>query len=206
MATLMMQKFGRSIPPLHQLCYAHRLQLVIHDVFYQRNTVCPEKVSHYSSESETDECEIDEVINEMEDSDGLTIVSPEQENALALNLDISGIVKKVRRVAKLLMHSPLKNEILQNYVEEKHSNGLQLILDCKTRWSSFLYMLERIVKIQMPVQMALLDLNSDIKISDEEFGQISLIVQSLGPFKIAVEALCRRDANFITAEATIKFT
>lgn len=61
-------------------------------------------------------------------------------------------------------------------------------------------MLERIVWIQIPVQKAFLDLNSDIKISDEEFGQISHIIQALGPINKAVEALCRRDSNFITAE------
>ena len=144
-------------------------------------------------------------MTEMEDSDGLTIVGTEQEDALELNFDISGIVGKVRRVSKLFKRSPLKDEILQNYVKEKHSNGLQLILDCKTRWSSLLNMLERIGEIQIPVQKALLDLNSDIKISDEEFGQISRIVHSLGPIKIAVEALCRRDANLITGEATLKF-
>ena len=203
----MMRKFGRIIPPLHQLCYAHGLQLVIHDVFYQKNTVCPEKFSNFGSgsESETDVCENYVVIDEMEDSDGLTIVGTEQEDALELNFDISGIVGKVRRVSKPFKRSPLKDEILQNYVKEKHSNGLQLILDCKTRWSSLLNMLERISEIQIPVQKALLDLNSDIKISDEEFGQISRIVHSLGPIKIAVEALCRRDANLITGEATLKF-
>ena len=62
-----------------------------------------------------------------------------------------------------------------------------------------------IVKLQIPVQKTLLDLNFDIKISDEEFSQISHIVQALDPIKIAVEALSNRDANFITAEATIKF-
>ena len=122
-----------------------------------------------------------------------------------INLDISHMINKIRRVSKLFKHSPLKNEILQNYVKEKHSNGLQLILDCKPRWSSLLNMLERIVEIQITVQKTLLDLNSDIKIGDEEFSQISHIVQALGPIKIAVEALCRRDANFITAEVTIIF-
>ena len=120
----------------------------------------------------------------------------------SLNLDISHIFKKVRRVSKLFKRSPLKNEILQNYVKEKHSNGLH---DCKTRWSSLLNMLERIVEIQIAVQKTLLDLNSDIKIGDEEISQISHIVQALGLIKIAVDALCRRDANFISAEATIKF-
>ena len=85
----MMQKFGRLIPTLHQL--------VIHDVFI--------KISHDSSE--TDECENDETVDEVEDSDGLTILGTEQENALMLNLDISHIVNKVRRVSKLFKRSPL---------------------------------------------------------------------------------------------------
>ena len=59
--------------------------------------------------------------------------------------------------------------------------------------------------MKLPVQKALLDLTIDINLSDEEFTQISNIVYALDPIKIAVEAICRRDANFITAEVTIKF-
>ena len=95
------------------------------DVFYRKDTVSHEKISNYSSE--TDESENDETVDEMEGSDGLTIVGTE--HALRLNLNISHMVNKVRRVAKLFKRSPLKNEILQNYVKEKHSNGLQLILN-----------------------------------------------------------------------------
>ena len=36
--------------------------------------------------------------------------------------------------------------------------------------------------------------------------QISNIVHALDPVKIAVEAICRRDANFITAETRIEFS
>ena len=48
----MMKKFGQLITTPHQLCYAHGLLLVIHDVFYQKDTVCPEKMSDYSSETD----------------------------------------------------------------------------------------------------------------------------------------------------------
>ena len=59
----------------------------------------------------------------MKDTDGLTVTgSMEQENALKLNADIWGIVNKVRWIVKLFKRSPLKNEILQAYVEEKYSN------------------------------------------------------------------------------------
>ena len=121
-----------------------------------------------------------------------------------LRIDIDGVVNKVRIIVELFKRSPLINEVLQTYVREKHPNGLQLILDCKTRWSSLLNMLERILKISVPVKESLLDLNIEIKLTDEEFTKVSFVVQALQPFKIAVEALCWRDANFISAEATIK--
>ena len=64
---------------------------------------------------------------------------------------------------------------------------------------------ERIIKIKLPVQKALLDLGVQINLSGIEFFQIESITEALSPMKIAIEALCRRDANLITAEATIKF-
>ena len=78
-------------------------------------------------------------------------------------------------------------------------------MDCRTRWSTLLNMVERIVKLRIPVHKALLDLNIDIKLNNEEFQQINTIVQALDPIKLAVQALCRREANLITAEATMKF-
>ena len=67
-------------------------------------------------------------------------------------------------------------------------------------------MLERIIKIKLPVQSALLDLGVQIDLSDLEFTQIEFLTKTLSPIKIDVEALCRRDSNLITAEATIKFS
>ena len=105
-----------------------------------------------------------------------------------------------------LKRSPLKNEILQRYVKEIYPNGLNVILDCKTRWSSLVNMLERIIQIKLPIQKALLDLGyEDINIRDQEIEVISSIVEAINPIKIALEAICRRDANLITAEATVKF-
>ena len=177
---------------------------MIHDLFYQKHNSSTE--GSYSNSSETEE--YDEELFEELDVDGLTVIGDldtEQENILMLRFDIDGVVNKVRKIVKLFKRSPLRNEVLQTYVREKHPNGLQLILDCKTRWSSLLNMLERILKISVPVQKSLLDLNIDIKLTDEEFTQVSFVVQALQPIKIAVEALCRRDANFISAEATILF-
>ena len=43
------------------------------------------------------------------------------------------IIKKVREVVKMFKKSPLKNSILQKYVQEEFGKDLQLISDCKTR-------------------------------------------------------------------------
>ena len=61
-------------------------------------------------------------------------------------------------------------------------------------------MLARFVKLKILVQKALLDLNSDTQLSDVDFAHISNIVHPLDPIRLAVEALCRRDANFINAK------
>ena len=127
------------------------------------------------------------------------------QNALALNFDISKIVTKVRRIVKIFKRSPLKTETLQKYVKETYPNGLNVVLDCKTRWSSLVTMLERTIKIKLSIQKALLDLGEDIYLSDQEIAVMSSIVEALNPIKIALEALCRRDTNLITAEATVKF-
>ena len=153
--------------------------------------------------SGTDE---DENISDDEEDGGCTVqIETEQENRIGLSYDISDIVARVRQIVKLFKRSPLKNETLQKYVKEIYPNGLNLILDCKTRWSTLLDMLERIIKIKLPVQKALLDLGVQIDLSDLEFTQIEFLTKTLSPIKIAVEALCRRDSNLITAEATIKF-
>ena len=99
----------------------------------------------------------------------------------------------------------MKNETLQKYVKERYPNGLNVLLDFKTRWSSLLNMLERIAQIKFPIQKALLDLDEDIYVSDQEFSMISSIDEALNPIRNAVETLCRRDTNLITAEATVKF-
>ena len=65
-------------------------------------------------------------------------------------------------------------------------------------------MLARIIQLKLPVQKALLDLGAIENLSDQNFIRIESIAKALTPIKIAIEALCRRDANLIIAEATIK--
>ena len=196
-----MKKLGRIVPTFQQLCYAHGLQLAIQDVFYRNQSIRTESVDT----SETDEQDENDN-DESDDDDGLLVLGSTAEIPIVLNLDTYEMVNKVRRIVKIFKRSPLKNEILQRYVKEIYPNGLNVILDCKTRWSSLVNMLERIIQIKLPIQKALLDLGyEDINIRDQEIEVISSIVEAINPIKIALEAICRRDANLITAEATVKF-
>ena len=126
-----------------------------------------------------------------DDDDGGIIVlnTPEQENSTELCCDINDIVTKIRGIVKQFKRSPLINEILQKYVRETHPNGLNLILDFKTRWSSLLDMLARIIQLKLLVQKALLDLGAIENLSDQDFIRIESITKALTPIKIAVEAL-----------------
>ena len=45
-------------------------------------------------------------------------------------------------------------------------------------------MLERIVQNKLPIQKALLVLDEDIYISDQEFSMISSVVEALSPIKM----------------------
>ena len=66
----------------------------------------------------------------------------------------------------------------------KEENGLNVILDCKTRWSSLVNMLERIVKIKVPIQRRCW---IGLYVNDEEFRLKSSIVDALSPIKKSTE-------------------
>ena len=106
---------------------------------------------------------------------------------------------------KFFRRSPLKNENLQKYVKEEIGHELQLILDVKTRWNSLENMLVRFLKLRIPICKALIDQKVKSLISDEDFQFVGDIVQSLTPIRLCAEALGRKDATLMTAEAAFGF-
>ncbi|KAJ6632695.1 hypothetical protein Bhyg_17130, partial [Pseudolycoriella hygida] len=92
------------------------------------------------------------------------------------------------------------------YVKADFGKERQVILDTRIRWSSLSMMVKRFYEIRDCIKKALVDIQSAISIEDWEVELIDEIVGSLEPIQAAVEALCRRDSNLITADATIIFT
>ncbi|UYV74205.1 BRPF1 [Cordylochernes scorpioides] len=120
---------------------------------------------------------------------------------------INEVTKKARVVVKLFNRSPLKNEILLNYMRQDNriSTSMCLMLDCRTRWDSLLNMLERLLSVKSAIQKALIDVNANVRLTDEDFDIMTQLISALKPFRAAVAAICRRVATLLTAEATVKF-
>ena len=151
-----MVKFGKSIPCEHQLCYAHGIHLAVCDVLYGKNATA---ISATESEEIRDEDDSPYLRQDedLENEDFSTAVDLENDccevdisyespvNCDTIN--VSMIISKVRKIARFFRKSPLKNQILQKYVQEEHGKKLQLMLDSKTRWNILLAMLERILEI-----------------------------------------------------------
>ena len=127
--TAVMVKFRKSIPWEHQLCYVHGIHLAVCDVLYGKNATV---ISATESEEMRDQedspylCQDEELENEAFS----TAVDLENDccevdisNESPVNYDtinFSMIISKVRKIARFFRKSPLKNQIIQKYVQEGH--------------------------------------------------------------------------------------
>ncbi|UYV82685.1 hypothetical protein LAZ67_22000547 [Cordylochernes scorpioides] len=102
--------------------------------------------------------------------------------------NMNEVTKKARVVVKLFKRSLLKNEILLNYMRQDNriSTSMCLILDCRTRWDSLLNMLERLLSVKSAIQKALIDVNANVHLTDEDFDIMT-------------------QTRLLTEEATVKF-
>lgn len=201
-----MKKLGSLLNCQQQLCFAHGIHLAVIDVLYNSRNPQQSEESEDPEQGVNDDDDDDEDKQDLEGSIQF-IQEPEAEEILEFtaNYDINYTITSVRKIVQIFRRSPIKNRILQNYVKTKLGKELSLILDCKTRWNSLVDMLERFILLKDCIQKALIDLGNPVTISDTEFGLLSNIVSCLEPIKLTVEALCRRDANLCTADASFRF-
>lgn len=213
-----MKKVGKLLPIIQQLCFAHAIQLAIISVLYSTSIQSDlYEIEEDNLQIDNDE-EIDEPIEVLNNSDDDSDDDPDQDGFLIQNetsaeIDIAHemigpVIKKVRKIVLLFKRSPTKNEnYLQKYVKIEFGKVLHLKMDCKTRWSSLFLMLERFNLLKTCIQKAFLDFATDdsLKMNETEFKIISDLVLLLAPIKATVEALCRQDANLITADIAMEF-
>lgn len=222
-----MKKVGRICTCDQQLCLTHGVQLAVLDVLYQKTK--PKTVKAHDKQSEGndgDESNDDDENDEQESDDDEDDIGEDDLFSFAENFDevdgsfvlaadegvtrelpdnLKGAVNKVRQIVKKFKNSPLKNDILQSYITNEFKSESQLIIDCKTRWNSLLDMCDIFCVLEKPIRKALVDVGDGLNIDEEELTIVSEIVEALKPVKAAVEALCRRDANLLTADAILSF-
>ena len=187
-----MKKLGKISQFRHQLCYAHGLHLAVCDILYKAS------VANASVEDCNDEDE--EIFAE-----SLTTAIPTTNEIPTFNPRIEDVLKKVRKVVKLFRKITVKNEVLQKNVVAEQKKELSLVLECKTRWSSMFEMIDRFLLLKRCIIKALLDLSTAIDISETEFAFLDDLKCVLEPVKLALEALCRRDATLLTAKGIFSF-
>ena len=108
-------------------------------------------------------------------------------------------------MVEIYRRSPVKNEVLQKYVLLKQNKEFSLVLDCKTHWSSMYEIIERFIYLKKCISKALLDLSIEHDISTAEFLFLNNPKCTLEPIKLAIDALCCKDATLLTAEGISQF-
>lgn len=227
-----MLKVGKISTPDQQLCLAHGIQLAVLDVLYGKKENEPNSDDATINDKdclveivESDDIEendlfafAEDVVNEEESMNELNTTSEEDEyfnvdfsqkrDAPELVENYKHVVDNVRTIVKKFKRSPVKNDVLQCYIRSEFGQELQLKLDCKTRWNAMFDMLDRFHEVRKPIKKALVDIvdDDDLDIEEHELRIVSEMVEALKPVKAAVEALCRRDANLLTADAILSFT
>ncbi|GBM88966.1 hypothetical protein AVEN_269064-1 [Araneus ventricosus] len=178
------------------------------DILYEKNIEREEEHQEITfNESDTD----DEDTNDTHEEQGVTVTTTTDSRNLHLSRTeviprCNDLLQKVRKVVKLFKRSPTKYDMyVQKYVKEDTGKELSLILDCRTRWNNLLAMIERFHKLKVCIDKSSIDIGSDTTFSELEWSKIKDPIESLQPFKLAVEALCRRDSTLLTAETTLKF-
>ena len=199
-----MKKFGRLIAPVHITCLAHAIHLCVCDVLYKKiPTPANDQYMCDSSSDESNESCVES--DDDDDDDDIPIMMIAQAEG-APSKDFNKVVAKVRTIVKLFRKSPVQNDdYLQRYVIESLGHEMVLFLDCKTRWNSTLKMLKRFYELRKEIRTALLNMEKDLTLSCMELNFIKEFVDALAPLELAVNYLCRGDANLLQSEKIILF-
>ena len=198
-----MQKAGKLIPASQQLCLAHAIQLAVVDALYKKETTkertfCSNESIDFNSYSDTEEREnygaFENTSNTYEE--GLVMdYDIQEQDTETTHSQIGPLIQKVRKTVQIFKRSPLKNEVLQNYIKLKFREEYFLIADSKTRWNSLLAMLERFHKLKSCIQKSDIDLKLNTNFTETDFETVSATISALLRVKLAVESLCCKDTN-----------
>jgi len=195
-----MVKYGRDCPSESQLCLCHGLHLAVVETFYKKKVFESNDID-IIEEEEGDEDDDDFQDNEFLDHDDVN----EEEFADDEDVDIQKNLQNVRILIKFLKKSSVRNSILQKKIIDEIGHELELQLDVKHRWNSIHPMLEKLLRVRIPIQNTLIELNALHLVSGIDFEKLSSLMNAIKPLTLAVETLGRQNANLLTAKGAMNF-
>lgn len=86
---------------------------------------------------------------------------------------------------------------------ECYGEDISFILDINTRWNSLVRMLERFLRMQKALSLALVDLGGEIHFSAKDWAVMDDLVKVLVPIETTVLHLCGNKANLLTADISV---
>ena len=95
-------------------------------------------------------------------------------------------IDKVRKIARIICKSPVKNDTLQSYLKSENRKSIHLLLDCKTRLNSLDAMLERCLDLRSPLEKTLIDYKINDPFSEAEYVAFTAIVCALRPILLSL--------------------
>lgn len=184
-----MKKFVKESPVEGIFCLSHGLHLAVVDIFYQKTSFVPSTADLESNDE-------DDFQDDFEDDF-------KSNDVFIINKSYKSIIEETRKIIKLFKRSPTKNSILQKYVFEEHNKEICLELDIVTRWNSMVPMLEKFLLLSNSIKKSLIDLKMDDLWVEDNIKVLKNLIDILKPIKLAVEALCRRNTNLLTADVIV---
>lgn len=193
-----MVKYGKLIEALCQLCYNHAIHNSVVEVFFKKKD---QKEVDYEIEEDTDDYSFEEDEEESYDDAFYDILDVDSFEPVD---DIKDTLKETRKIVSFFRKSSIRKDILTKNTKEEFGKSLNLILDCKTRWSSTLNMVQRFVKIEKSLNKSLLELGQP-QVSESHFKSLREIYDVLHPAKMVITELSKDDSTLLTAEGSINF-
>ena len=112
------------------------------------------------------------------------------------------LVETVRDEIRKIKNSHVRNDEFQEIVKEHLGHNLELQKDCKTRWSSLLFMLERFITLSPCIRSYCIQKEvEDWPFKERHMKTLKDLVAALKPIEAASTALSSRDCCLIQADA-----
>lgn len=204
-----MVKYGKLHKILAQLCYNHGIHNSVVAVFYNKadkSKKASEEIDEESTAEEYDDEEDDETEEDYlkQQPNNESFFDTGEEDLFIETSEIYDVLKETRSTVKFFRNSSVRKNTLREIRVKKGEKPLNLILDCRTRWTSTLRMCKRFVKLKFSINEALHELGKS-PLPDSHFAVLDLVDKILSPAALVIFELSKKTSTLLTAEGSLKF-